>query len=48
MLLTLNAWWKSTEQILREGRGTVGAAPVLVLLALVALAIAAFVVWALL
>lgn len=44
MLLTLNARWKSAGQLLREARRNAVGAVLLVLLALVALSIAAFVV----
>lgn len=44
MLLTLNARWKSAEQILHEARENAVGATALVLLALAALSIAAFVV----
>lgn len=44
MLLTLNARWKSVGQQLREARRNAVGATLLVLLALVALSIAAFVV----
>ena len=44
ILLTLNARWKTTGQLLREARENVVAATVLVLLAVAALSIAGFVI----
>lgn len=48
MLLTLNARWKSPAQILQEARENIFMGTVLVLLALGALLVSAFVVWDLL